>query len=63
MGTDEAGSPACGRSPCKDDNEVWPIFAATRRDGASFPGFVVARRSKMPDIRFSLLKKSAVILR
>jgi hypothetical protein len=30
-----------------------PVFAATRRDGANFPDFVVVRRSKMPDIRRS----------
>ena len=32
-----------------------PISAATRRDGANFPGFVVTRRSKIPDIRRSSL--------
>jgi hypothetical protein len=31
------------------------VFAATLRDGANFPGLVVARRSKMPDIRPSSL--------
>jgi hypothetical protein len=31
------------------------IFAATLRDGANFPRFVVACRSKMPDIRRSSL--------
>jgi hypothetical protein len=31
------------------------VFAATLRDGANFPGLVVARRSKMPDIRRSSL--------
>jgi hypothetical protein len=32
-----------------------PIFAATRRAGANFPHFVVARRSKITHIRRSLL--------
>ncbi len=32
-----------------------PIFAATRRAGASFPHFFVARRSKIPDLRRSSL--------
>ena len=31
------------------------IFAVTLWDGANFPGFVVPRRSKMPDIRRSSL--------
>ena len=31
------------------------ILAATRRDGANFPDFVVVRRSKIPDIRRSSL--------
>jgi hypothetical protein len=31
------------------------VFAATLRDGANFPGLVVAHRSKMPDIRRSSL--------
>jgi hypothetical protein len=32
-----------------------PILAATRRDGANFPDFVVPRRSKTPGIRHSSL--------
>jgi hypothetical protein len=31
------------------------VFAATLQDGANFSGLVVARRSKMPDIRRSSL--------
>jgi hypothetical protein len=33
----------------------WLVFATTLRDGANFPVVVVARRSKMPDIRRSSL--------
>jgi hypothetical protein len=55
---DEAESAGFGDSKHKDDNKVWavfhpsdedlslgtPVFAATRRDGANFPHFFVARR-------------------
>ena len=58
IGPDEAEDDGCGGSTAQDDNEVWTDFhpsdkdlspgpricAATRRDGASFPDFVVARR-------------------
>jgi len=46
----EAESAVHGETTCKDDNEVWHDFAATRRDGAPLlfdfrPGFGVAYRS------------------
>ena len=37
MGPDEAESAACGRSPCKDDNEVWPHFHRNPEARQIFP--------------------------
>jgi hypothetical protein len=59
---DEAEAEGFGGSKVEADNEVWlgfrrkaSSFAAKLGDGANFPGLVVARRSKMPDIRCSSL--------
>ena len=43
------------------DSKASRIFAVTLRDGANFPGFVVPRRSKMPDIRRSSFLESGKI--
>ncbi len=53
---DEAEAAGHGGPMFKADNEVWPLFAATRRDGADFPDPCVARRSStLGTARFSLL--------
>ena len=52
---DEAEAEDFGGSKVEADNEGWLGFAATLRDGVNFPGLVVARCSKMPDIRRSSL--------
>jgi hypothetical protein len=41
---DEAEPEDCGGSTVEGENEVWPLFAATRRAGANFPDFCVDRR-------------------
>ena len=43
MGPDEAESAACGRSPCKDDNEVWPHFRRNPKDALRIAVSLVAK--------------------
>jgi len=52
---DEAEAEGFGGSKVEADNEVWLGFRRNPSGRANFPGLVVARRSKMPDIRRSSL--------
>src|ERR1039458_5903603 len=55
IGLDEAEDEDLDYSKARTTTKYEPIFAATRRDGASFPDLVVARRQKTPGIRRSSL--------
>ena len=52
---DEAEADGFGGSKVGADNNGWVGFRRNPPGRANFPGLVVARRSKMPDIRRSSL--------
>jgi len=51
----EAEDADFGHSKARTTTKAEAIFAATRRDGAGFPDFRVARRSQTPGMRRSSL--------
>jgi len=55
IGLDEAEDEDLNYFKARTRTKYEPIFAATRRDGASFPNLFVARRQETPDIHRSSL--------